>query len=248
LCYKPLGRKIGIVTPGVFFYYARITAPSTSFCIDVLQSNNKNLPLFQIQKDQMMLYNSSCTKVAGGVEVSRGNGRVCITNATIGAVYILSVKYDAKSLEGATFAGTAPTVLFSFISKIGNQAVPNSGGSIYLAPNCKVTYNKTAEVLANSIKLETAPVTTITAYPNPYGSVINFSIVPAENGRGLLELYDLLGRRVAILYDGNMVEKQRFTVKYDVYYKTKGVLIYKLTTQKGILHGKLIPGDVDIPN
>src|SRR5258708_7148268 len=38
LCYKPASGLVGVATPGVFFYWTKVTAPSASFCVDVVQT------------------------------------------------------------------------------------------------------------------------------------------------------------------------------------------------------------------
>jgi hypothetical protein len=103
LCYTVCNGKISNVTPGEFFYYTSITAPSTSFTIDIAQSNSiAAYGYFAIQQtDQATLWNSSCTKVATGTSISTGQGRVSISNAVVGAKYVLSVKYNCFASKSA---------------------------------------------------------------------------------------------------------------------------------------------------
>ncbi len=139
LCYTASCGKVTNVTPGQFFYYTTITAPSASFSVDIVQSKSiSTFGLFSIQQtDQATLWNGSCTKVATGVTVSTGQGRVSITNATIGAKYVLSVKYDSKSVIGSSYTGsTAPNCLYSFESRINNVLVANSQASITMTTSC----------------------------------------------------------------------------------------------------------------
>ena len=165
LCYAYSANKVSNITPGVFFYFTAITAPSSSFCVDVVQTSSCGFKLFSIQQGkQISLFNSNCGTVAGGTEVSTGQGRICITNAVPGAQYILSVKYDSKSVQGSAFTGSAPVCQYNFESRINGVAVSNSQGSINLLPNCNAvttTTMKTAETKATDETIQA------TIFPNP---------------------------------------------------------------------------------
>ena len=101
LCYTASSGRVSNVTPGQFFYYTVIKAPSRSFCIDVVQTKSLSThTLFDIQQlDQATLWNSSCTKSATGTTICQGQGRVCITNATVGMEYVLSMLRFTQALH-----------------------------------------------------------------------------------------------------------------------------------------------------
>jgi hypothetical protein len=58
-------------------------------------------------------------------------------------------------------------------------------------------------------------------------------------------VYDLLGRKLAVVYDGEMTYGQKMVHRYMVPGLNRLLLIYKLTTRSGIRTGKLIPVDFD---
>jgi hypothetical protein len=70
------------VFPGVMFYYSTIISNGTVMTISVDQSNSGGWPVMAIQDTkQVMLYSSSCTKIAGTkVEVS--GSKVTLTTKT----------------------------------------------------------------------------------------------------------------------------------------------------------------------
>jgi hypothetical protein len=70
------------VFPGVMFYYSTIISDGTVMTISVDQSNSGGWPVMAIQDTkQVILYSSSCTKIAGTkVEVSRP--KVTLTTKT----------------------------------------------------------------------------------------------------------------------------------------------------------------------
>jgi hypothetical protein len=159
LCYAVRSNKVSNVTPGQFFYFTSITAPSASFCVDIIETKScSSLALFAIQQNnQITLYNANCSSVAGGTQISLGLGQVCISNATPGAQYVLSVKYDSKSIVNSTFSGTAPTCQYSFESKINGVTVAGSSTSINLVPNCTSAIAKTADAEIANLDVVLAP-------------------------------------------------------------------------------------------
>jgi hypothetical protein len=157
MCYSTRSNKVSNVTPGQFFYFTSITAPSASFCVDVLETKScSDLALFAIQQsNQITLYNANCSSIAGGTQISLGLGRICISNATPGAQYVLSVKYDSKSIVNAAFSGTAPVCQYNFESRINGVTVSGSTTSINLVPNCSIA--KTSDASTNDLVAVVAP-------------------------------------------------------------------------------------------
>ncbi|MES2429284.1 MAG: hypothetical protein V4556_00005, partial [Bacteroidota bacterium] len=88
----------------------------------------------------------------------------------------------------------------------------------------------------------TANKLTLSAYPNPYRDVINFRILSPKSGKALLEIYDVLGRKLATVYNGNVTAAIPMDVKYNVTSLTRGTLIYKLWVDSKIVHGSLLSG------
>ncbi|MFN3752447.1 T9SS type A sorting domain-containing protein [Flavobacterium sp.] len=183
LCYSTRQNKVSNVTPGQFFYSTSLTAPSASFCVDIVQTKNCNsLALFSVnQGNQITLFNAGCGNVASGVQISLGLGRVCITNAVPGAQYILFAKYDAKSIVNSTFTGTAPTCQYNFISQINGVTIPGSETSVDLVPNC-------------SSKNEVDSYLTSTVSPNPSKDNFELQIKSSAEENVSIRIIDTNGR------------------------------------------------------
>jgi len=127
--------KIGVVSPGVFFYYDKVTAPSSgSFNITVAESNNGSWPAVSVNKDQIIAYDDNCNKL-GNVTVGSNGGLATITfkNYTPGATYYFSVKYDTGSVVGFKPSGT-PTVKYTFDTFINNVLQSLSTASVNFVP------------------------------------------------------------------------------------------------------------------
>jgi hypothetical protein len=82
---------------------------------------------------------------------------------------------------------------------------------------------------------------TIKAYPNPYLSTINFQFVSPVKGKALLEAYDLLGKRIAIVFEGNVDAYSQRTIQYNVPEGNRVPIMYKLTIGDYKLHGIMLP-------
>jgi hypothetical protein len=193
LCYTTKSNKVFNVTPGQFFFFASITAPSTDFTIDVVQTNCNGLRLFDINRSsQITLFNANCSKVASGRQVSSGLGRIRITNATEGAQYVLAVKYDSKSIVGSTFAGAAPVCQYTFEAKIDGATVASA--SINLVPNCSsTTIATTTDIVENK---STEPKMVVTLAPNPSLNDFGLYIKSLSDERITIRIIDIHGRLI----------------------------------------------------
>ncbi len=83
----------------------------------------------------------------------------------------------------------------------------------------------------------------VAAYPNPYSDAINFRFVSPKSGTAVLEIFDLVGRRLAVPFEGKIGAGITNNVKYVVLQATKMALIYKLTINNESVHGSIMPGD-----
>jgi hypothetical protein len=98
-------------------------------------------------------------------------------------------------------------------------------------------------VYAPSTPLVTSTITSsVTAYPNPYSSIVHFNLKTAAAGRGSLVIYDVLGRRVATVFEGDMPAGDDRTVNYNFGVIPRQPLIYIFRIGDQVIHGKLMPG------
>ena len=82
----------------------------------------------------------------------------------------------------------------------------------------------------------------VRAYPNPYGTEINFNLKSSITGKGSLILYDVLGRKLATVFEGDFAAGSEITVSYKMGAAQRQPLIYVFTIGDDIIHGKLLPG------
>ena len=81
----------------------------------------------------------------------------------------------------------------------------------------------------------------IKAYPNPYKSEINFQFKSPVSGMAVLEIYDLLGQKLAVAFKGEVKAQAVNTTKYYVPAGNRVQLMYNLTIGEQIFHGLLLP-------
>jgi uncharacterized repeat protein (TIGR01451 family) len=124
--YTVKGNKINSISPGVFFYYSKITAPASAFTIEVKQSNTLNWR--QIGTQQLILWDRNCVKtfVSGSYNSITGTVTFNASGLTSGAIYYISIKYDPGSLSGQTVGNTKPTSVYTFKTYINGGVVLTS--------------------------------------------------------------------------------------------------------------------------
>jgi hypothetical protein len=103
--------RISNAQPGVFFYYVQLPAQTSScFSVEVQQSVAQvDGTLFQVQqaqrKPQVHLYNyddcSTMDSLIQGTTVTNGGVTFNVCGAVPGRIYIVSVKYNTKTIIGA---------------------------------------------------------------------------------------------------------------------------------------------------
>jgi hypothetical protein len=85
----------------------------------------------------------------------------------------------------------------------------------------------------------------LNASPNPFRSIIRFDFTSDLPGIAKLELYDLLGRRLAIAYQGQVDGGVQKSVLFRVGFDQRVPMIYRLTVGDKVSFGKLLPFSTD---
>jgi hypothetical protein len=99
---------------------------------------------------------------------------------------------------------------------------------------------RTSSTIPGQPAIETMNEVQIKAYPNPFSDKVNFQFVSPINGKATLEIYNISGQRIALLFSGMVDAGIPKTVQY-----TKGrtvastTLVYKLTIGDKVIHGKV---------
>ena len=104
------------VTPGVFFYWVFVTVPAgnNSFTIDeTITTGNFSTPF--LLGGGSNVFNSSCGSVSETITQNTTTGTVSVSfNAPVAGTYIISLKYNSKSIAGALAPSPGTTVHYDF--------------------------------------------------------------------------------------------------------------------------------------
>jgi len=107
-----------------------------------------------------------------------------------------------------------------------------------------VTTKKATESGTESLKgaqvQQAATALKVEARPNPFKQKVQFLLTSPQDGQGSLELYDLQGRKVATAWSGNVIKGQTITVNYVAPATLQGLLTYRFTVGKQVVHAKII--------
>ena len=137
--YNVISGKINSAAPGVFFYYTRVTAPSSSFTITIGESHAPipSPDWKPLGVKQVMVYNASCVTNAVTVTSTTNSGggvTISVSHATAGAIYYISVKYTPTDLVGISVykpsGGSYPSVTYTDRTSINTVVVPTSADSV----------------------------------------------------------------------------------------------------------------------
>jgi hypothetical protein len=123
------------VTPGVFFYWVKVTVPAGNnvFTItETITTGNFNT-FFNLQQGGSgggnNVYNSNCGTVSNTITQNTNTGTVTVSfNAPVAGTYIIGLKYDSKSVVGANAPSPGTTVHYNFAT----TGVPGSTSGLDL--------------------------------------------------------------------------------------------------------------------
>ncbi|MGB6033392.1 MAG: T9SS type A sorting domain-containing protein, partial [Bacteroidota bacterium] len=76
-------------------------------------------------------------------------------------------------------------------------------------------------------------------YPNPFNPSTQIQFGVPREGRILLEVYNLLGERVATLIDGHM-SAGAYTVRYNASDLPSGIYYYRMTAAESVITRKML--------
>jgi hypothetical protein len=106
------GGKIGAVSPGVFFYYTRVSG-SAGDTMAITESHTGSAPTIPIQMKQVLLFSDpGCATLKWRSLTVNSDGTATGTLPSSGN-FIISVKYDTSSLKGKSVPVPA-TSTYSF--------------------------------------------------------------------------------------------------------------------------------------
>ena len=117
LNYSVSGGKIkNNVTPGVFFYWVSVTVPAGNNVFTITQTitTGNFTGKFNFASGSNV-FNSNCSSVSNTLTQNAATGTMTVSfNAPVAGTYIISIKYDSKSIVGLPAPGPTTTVHYDF--------------------------------------------------------------------------------------------------------------------------------------
>jgi hypothetical protein len=168
---------------------------------------------------------SFCATGGSGLEYSIDNGSTYVSGSTFSNLGAGSVTgYKVRNSDGCVTAATCETVTYC----------PSTAA----AP---VNAMVEGSVVVKSIQPTLSDAKpTVKAYPNPFNGLVNFNIQTPTAGRSVLEVFDAMGRKIGIAFQGIMNAGEIKTVQYNVPGNYSGTLIYRLSVGEKMINGKII--------
>ncbi len=80
----------------------------------------------------------------------------------------------------------------------------------------------------------------ISAYPNPFHDRVKLEWTATATERVRLEIYDMRGNRMGVLYDGNVTKGQHYSCEWTASNCKDPFYYYRHTSSKNVTHGKLL--------
>jgi hypothetical protein len=87
---------------------------------------------------------------------------------------------------------------------------------------------------------ENAGSISVNAYPNPFLNTVNIEFASATDGHALLEIYNVLGERIAVLKNGPVEKDILNHFEYTPGDAPNGILYYRLILNSNLTIGKMI--------
>jgi hypothetical protein len=177
-------------------------------------------------------FNASCRVGVG----SQNAGMIAASTNTLTynvAGETNGIHLSATSLDNATFLWTAPVA--------GTGAV-----KLYLAGHQGSTSGANTDIVLTAAEQATAiddnvsrpdKFTLLDNYPNPFNPLTKIRFAVPQTGNVTLEIYDVLGKKVATLLDG-YIEAGKHSFSWDATVQPSGIYFCRLTTGgKTLTHG-----------
>jgi len=166
-----------------------------------------------------------CASGGSGLEYSITNGNEytansIFTNLASGAV----TGYKVRNSDGCVTSATCDSVAICPSSTAAPASTFVEGSVMVTSPHSSLA--------------ETKPI--VKAYPNPFHGQVNFNIQTPMAGKTVLEVFDGMGRKVGVVYQGNMTAGEKRNLIYNIPINYNGTLIYRLSVGEQTTNGKLI--------
>lgn len=177
-------------------------------------------------------------------------GTLKITNALSGASYTFTQDAGGNT-QTLVSSGSELTFTTGLVAGKKFYVTGDNQGCVSDEANCTTMSSLAKQDAAGSTSKPDAVETInaqiiskaipkVTAAPNPFSTRLRFQLKSDVSGRGSLELYNMMGQRVQVVFQGNIEAGKSQTIEYSVPSTQRTNLIYVFRVGEQSTSGKLI--------
>jgi hypothetical protein len=160
-------------------------------------------------------------------------------NGTITVVSPVGSAFEYSYNDGA-FTSSAGPYNFTGGSGYKIEVKNTSSGCISVPQECSAQVIASASMLTETKAVIPGGKTKVLAAPNPFNDRVRFTMESGVSGQGSLEIFNTLGQRISVIYQG-YIEAGRSVVKeFTVPTIQRNMLVYVFSVGKERVTGKLI--------
>jgi hypothetical protein len=248
ICMTVSGGKVTNAIPGVFFYYGDYTHTTANGNVTLYVKQTTSAQPFTPQNmNQLRVFVDQCQTVTPTATQIVGGNAIISFNAVQGKKYVISVKYDTKSIVGYTVPNNT---VYEFGLSLDNSTIlSGSQGQLTAKEGCSDnTGTPSGDCIATPVTVSTrrsdedATVSrlNVLASPNPYNDNVRFVIKSPNSGKASLEVYNTLGQKLHIVFEGQIQAGVSQTFEYAVPEIYRSTLIYMFRQGGKLQTGKLL--------
>jgi hypothetical protein len=184
----------------------------------------------------------------GAVGLGDGSGYTQLARAATAALLnsCALTGVGAYPYSSASIIADTRTVFLASISAASRQAALDLAKKYDIANNNVCTIDNSTKSAVNVMgarethELHAITVLSVNAAPNPFTDKIRFTIQAPKAGRASLEVYNMLGQKVGIPFEGQLNAGETRNVEYTAPANTRSGLIYMLRMNGEQVSGKLM--------
>jgi hypothetical protein len=212
---------------------------------------NNGLGTFKLEEGYLTTMTKSGASCTGEVATCENGGTMSSLKITGNTKLMKLLKgktvNDLLRIASAALGGTLPAgVSYADISDavdVINQSFDEGRYSLGYNPtytSCGSTLRSAETTTTETIESQVVNESlTVSTNPNPFNDKVRFTINSTVSGNAVLNLYDILGVKLATIYQGYLSAGKQI-INYNVPSKIRGTLIYTLTVGKMQTNGKIV--------
>ena len=212
---------------------------------------NNGLGTFKLEEGYLTTMTKSGASCTGEVATCENGGTMSSLKITGNTKLMKLLKGKTVNylltIASAALGGTLPAgVSYADISDavdVINQSFDEGRYSLGYNPtytSCGSTLRSAETTTTETIESQVVNESlTVSTNPNPFNDKVRFTINSTVSGNAVLNLYDILGVKLATIYQGYLSAGKQI-INYNVPSKIRGTLIYTLTVGKMQTNGKIV--------